>query len=146
LVSLLVFCIIKKNLIILYKQFNFRLAPQTFGLVTSSNRFPKCNLIFSFLSHLANNALGSFKCIVTEYCWKAILNLIILCSHDLHYFAWWLPTLWPVNNNGWRRRTLQKYLAFFAWSEKISLLLCHGKPCKQLVDEWRFNASLNTVA
>ena len=29
------------NLIILYKQFNFRLAPQTFGLVTSSNSLPK---------------------------------------------------------------------------------------------------------
>ena len=35
---------------------------------------------------------------------------------------------------------------FFVSSEKICLLFCHGKPCKQLADEWRFNASLNTVA
>ena len=42
LVSLLVFCIILKiNLIILYEQFNFGLAPRTFGLVTSSNSLPE---------------------------------------------------------------------------------------------------------
>ena len=39
------------NLIILYKQFNFPLPPQTFGLVTSSTSLPKGQLhLFIFVS------------------------------------------------------------------------------------------------
>ena len=37
---------------------------------------------------------------------------------------------------------------FLASSGKISLLFCHGKPCKQLVDELdiNFNATLNNYS
>ena len=39
------------NVIILYKQFNFPLNPQAFGLVTSSNSLPKGQLhLFIFVS------------------------------------------------------------------------------------------------
>ena len=38
------------DLIILYKQFNFGLVPQTFGLVTLSNSLPEGQPHFSFSS------------------------------------------------------------------------------------------------
>ena len=39
--NVMTFCAYKSDRNIFYKQFNFRLAPQTFGLVTSSNSLPE---------------------------------------------------------------------------------------------------------
>ena len=54
-------------MIILYKQFNFGLAPQTFGLVTSSNSLPKGQpYLFIFVSPWLPPATLPFGGQVTE--------------------------------------------------------------------------------
>ena len=65
--SLFVFCII------LYKQFNFRLAPQTFGLVTSSNSLPEEQPhVFIFVSPCYDNHFrnDSFSLCVFGSLWR----------------------------------------------------------------------------
>ena len=66
--SVMTFSASKSDRNIFYKQFNFGLAPQTFGLVTSSNSLPEGQLhLFIFVSPCRVLPFLSFWCFVFEY-------------------------------------------------------------------------------
>ena len=83
--NVMTFSAYKSDRNIFYKQFNFRLAPQTFGLVTSSNSLPEGQPhLFIFVSPCCLAVVLGFTMIKSSHIFKLPTSIVQSRETGLH--------------------------------------------------------------